>query len=119
MECAAAGDHLPYVRENLLAAGSGNHDSAIGRVKAQSPADVDRRCGPSGEVVFRVEGEFDRGTADRRGDGAPHGWPGDAEVAVLVLKVLPKTHVLIPRHNRRAKMLVNRYQRNSEETAPV
>ena len=34
-------------------------------------------------MVFRVEGEFDRGAADRRGDGAPDGWPGDAALAVV------------------------------------
>ena len=34
-------------------------------------------------MVFRVEGEFDRGAADRCRDGASHGWPGDAALAVV------------------------------------
>jgi hypothetical protein len=67
----------------IFAAGPGDDDSASRRAEAQSAADVDRRRGPAGEMVFRAEGGTAGIATNRCGDGASDEWASDFALAVL------------------------------------
>lgn len=83
MEFVFASVDLSYFCEEVFAARSGDDDPASRRIEAQSALDADRRCGPTGEVVLRVESEPPRIATDGGSDGASDEWAGYIALAVL------------------------------------